>query len=1230
MKKNDEEVPSSRLSGRIKNSSARGKWLIFLWGVLLFPLPGAQAQLSTPSLAHAQVGKKNVTLHMKNTDLEQVIWEIQKQTEYVFMYGAREVKTVIGLNVDAKDRPALDVLESCLRDANLSYTVEGVNVVIKRREPVQQSPERVTIRGVVKDKAGETLPGAAVKIKGTETGAATNLDGEFSFMATPTPGMVIQISFMGMETREVVYTGQASITVVLQELTQSIEEVIVTGYQKIDRRLFTGSADVVKAENLAVGGTNDVSRMLQGKASGVQVQNVSGTFGAAPKMRVRGASSIYGDQKPLWVVDNIVLEDVVDVSADDLSSGDAKTLISSAVAGLNPDDIESFQILKDASATAFYGARAMNGVVVITTKRGKAGIVRVGYSGEFTARLKPVYREYDIMNSQQQMMLYRDMEAKGWLNYADVSRAAAGGVYRKMYDALDHYDPATGTFELMNTPEARMRYLQQFEKVNTDWFNTLFNNSVQQSHSVNLSGGSERATFFASTSLLYDPGWTIGDRVSRYTANMNASFLINDYLTFNISTTNSLRQQRAPGTIARETDPVNGTVSRGFDLNPFSFALNTSRAMRPYDGNGALEFYVLNYAPFNIIHELNKNYLDIDMLDTQFQTEFEIRPMRGWDIKAMGSIRFVKSTREHKIQEGSNLAECYRADYDATIRKANSYLYADPEIPGSVPISVLPQGGFYDRTDNRLLNTYFRAMTNYTSSMNDVHMYNVTAGMEVRKADRRESFSKGFGIQYDRGNVPFIDYRILKKILERGDNYYGLGNSYERFVAFFMSGGYNWGGKYTFSLTGRYDGSNRMGQTPSSRWLPTWNVSGAWHLHEEAFIREVEAISTLTLRSTYGLTASMGPTTNAKAVYLNDIAFRPTQAERENQIVIEQLENSNLTWEKQYEFNVGVDLGLFNNDVSISSDLYFRRGFDLIGRLKTSGIGGEAIKLANYANMASNGVEFTVNTKNITTSRFKWATNVTFSYNHNEITKLNSSTNVMGMISPYGAAAEGYPVRGIFAIPFMGLNTDGLPTFLDQDEKVSISNINFQESQHLDFLKYMGPVDPKYIGGLDNNFSFGNFRANIFFTYQFGNKVWLYPAFSFRYYDNAAHPKELADRWMVPGDEKRTNIPVLVSERQYAFDVKLPVAYNSYNQSTVRVAKGDFIRLKEVSVSYDLPKPWLEYLQLENVSMRFSASNLLLLYSDKKLKGQDPEFARSGGVSLPVPRQFSLALKVGF
>ena len=1171
---------------------------------------------------------KPISLNLENSTMVDIIKAIRGASGYRFLYNVDELNKLERRDFRVDNAQLDQVMEVLLAGTNLTYEVEN-NVIMIRPGNAPQVPEVVTLKGVVKDEAGVPLPGVAVMIKGTTLGTATDIDGNFTFKAPKTPGMVLSFSFVGMEPQEIVYKGQESFAVTMVEVATQIEEVIVTGYQKIDRRLFTGAADVVKAEDLKSSGANDVARMLQGKAAGVQVQNVSGTFGAAPKMRVRGASSIFGDQKPLWVVDGIVLEDVVDVSADDLSSGDAATLISSAVAGLNTDDIESFQILKDASATALYGARAMNGVVVITTKRGKEGSVRVNYSGEFTVRMKPSYRNYNIMNSQEQMMAYKDMEEKGWLTYADVSRSDRGGVYRKMYDALDEYDPETG-FVLPNTPEARAAYLQRFEKVNTDWFDELFKLSMQHSHSVSFTAGAERARYFASLSYFSDPGWTIADKVERYTANMNASFDINDYLTVSFLTSNSFRKQKAPGTLTRETDPVTGTVSRDFDLNPFSFALNASRAMRAYDENGDPEYYVMNYAPFNIFNELKNNYIDIDMLDTKFQAELAIKPRTGFDINFLGAVRYVKSSREHKITENSNQAEAYRAEYDATIREANKFLYDDPDTPGMPKISVLPQGGFYNRTDNRLLNYYFRGAVNYMKSINDLHVFNVMGGMEARSTDRRETFSNGYGIQYERGNVPYIDYRIIKQLLERSDQYFGLENAYDRFVAFFLTGSYSYAERYTINLTGRYDGSNKLGQSRASRWLPTWNVSGAWHLHNESFLAMSDIISLLSLRATYGLTASMGPATNAKAVFANEVTFRPTSAERENQIIISSLENSDLTWEKQYEFNVGMDLGVFNNRISLSADVYWRKCFDLIGIMRTMGIGGEPLKYANYADMKSNGVEFTLNTKNVQAGKFDWTSNLTFSFNQNEITNLRSEAGVMDLVSSTGYPKEGEAVRGIYAIPFMGLTGEGLPTYLNQDNEITTSDINFQERTKVDFLKYMGTADPKYTGGFDNTFKYGPLKLSVFLTYQFGSKIWLYPYFRYRYYDNESMPKEFADRWMVAGDEKKTTVPAFISTRQYEQDPNLNTAYSAYNYSTERVAKGDFIRLKEISLSYDLPQKWLKPLKLTNVSLRLAASNVCMLCSDKKLKGEDPEFARSGGVSLPVPKQFTFALKFGF
>jgi hypothetical protein len=373
----------------------------------------------------------------------------------------------------------------------------------------------------------------------------------------------------------------------------------------------------------------------------------------------------------------------------------------------------------------------------------------------------------------------------------------------------------------------------------------------------------------------------------------------------------------------------------------------------------------------------------------------------------------------------------------------------------------------------------------------------------------------------------------------------------------------------------------------------------------------------------------MGPATNAAVVYRNMVPFRPTDY-RENAIYIEELENSDITWEKQYELNVGMDLGVLNNRISLVADVYKRNGFDLIGRMRSAGLGGKRFKMANYADMTSHGFEFTLNTKNIHREDLKWATNITFSYNKNKITNLYTNPRVIDLLPVEGYPRLGYPVRGLYSIPFVGLTDDGMPILMNEDGLPTVGEVNFEEVEKHDFLIYEGPVDPKIIGGFDNTVNWKNFKAGIFFTYQFGSKLRLYPAFSSRYSDLLAMGREFADRWMLPGDEHVTSVPAIATAADAQKYPYLQRAYNAYNYSDVRVAKGDFIRLKDIYVTYDIPKKYLRTLGLNSASFRAAVSNVCLLLSDKKLKGQDPEFVRSGGVALPVPRQYTFTLKLGF
>jgi len=1174
-----------------------------------------------------------VTLNMEDAELEQVLWEIHEQTGLVFLYSSSDVKDVKELSLDAKEETVKSVLNRCLEDSGLEYEFKSKAVTLRKTSTPAKSPVKTQqqqtqkVSGVVLDDLGISLPGVSVLEKGTTNGVSTDFDGKFTIEIPDNGKVVLVFSFIGMESQEVVVRGQKELKITLLSDAEQLAEVVVVsdGFQKTDRRLFTGSAIIVKAEDAKVDGVVDVGRMLEGKAAGVTVQNVSGSFGAAPKIRVRGASSIYGNSKPLWVVDGMVLEDIVDVSADDLSSGDPSTLISSAVAGLNADDIESFQVLKDASATALYGARAMNGVIIITTKKGTVGKTNVSYTGEYTMRLKPSYSNYNIMNSKEQMSVYRELERKGWLNHADISRQSNGGVYKKMYDMINAYDPATG-FGLQNTPEARAKFLQKYEMANTDWFDELFKNSIVQNHSLSMSGGTDKGSFYFSTSLYNDEGWSIADKVRRYTTNAKGSVKLSDKLTIGLGTTASFRQQNAPGTFKRVENPIDGSYDRDFDINPFSYALNTSRALRPYNDKGGLEYFRMNYAPFNIIEEVKNNYLEFDVLDLKLQANLGYKVNKNLQYSFLGSLRYVKSTQEHKITGTSNMARAYRADDDPEMAKYNKFLYTDMDNPDALPEVVLPRGGFYNRVDNTMLSYSVRNNIDFNKIFNEKHIVNLFVGQEMSYTDRNNSNFNGIGYQWNRGGVPFVDYRFIKQQLQGGFTYYEMGDNFDRMLAFYSRASYSYEGKYTINGTYRYEGSNQLGKSTKSRWLPTWNVSGSWNAHAEDFLADSDVISHLTLRGTYGLTASMGPARNSSLILMSKIADRPLTSEKEAQMYIDELENAELTWEKQYETNIGLDLGLFRNRINMEFDAYQRKGFDLISAVRTSGIGGQYWKYANYADMESRGFEFMLSTKNIKSKDFNWDTNLNFSIMENEITSLKSTPSVYDLVRGIGGALEGHAVRGLFSIPFVGLNEDGVPTFINENGEVTASDINFQ-SENIDFLKYEGPIDPKIAGGFTNMFEYKNWRLNVHMSYQFGNKIRLNPAFKARYSDLDAMPKEFFDRWALPGDEDKTDIPVILSQRDY--DGKYVSTYNAYNHSTARVADGSFVRMKEISLAYNLPKSMLNRMKISKMQLKLQATNLFLIYSDSKLNGQDPEFFGAGGVAMPVPKQYTFTLKLG-
>jgi len=1085
--------------------------------------------------------------------------------------------------------------------------------------------QEITVKGTVTDNGGEPVAGASIQLKNSTTVySLSDVDGAYSIKVPQNSTLVF--ACLGYKTQEKNIGSRALIDIVLEADSEMLNEVVVTGMTAMDKRLFTGAATKINGEDAKINGLADVSRSLEGRAAGVSVQNVSGTFGTAPKIRVRGATSIYGSSKPLWVVDGVIIEDVVEVSSDELSSGDANTLISSAIAGLNSDDIESFQILKDGSATSIYGARAMAGVIVVTTKKGTAGTSRISYTGEYSYRLKPSYENFNIMNSQEQMGVYQELQQKGYLLYSGTANAEASGVYGKMYQMISQYDATNGQFGLANTEEAMASYLRAAEYRNTDWFNLLFTNNIQHTHSVSISSGTEKVQTYASISLMNDEGWTLQSAVKRYTANFNTTYNISKSLSANLIANTSYRKQRAPGTLSSDTDPVSGEVKRDFDINPYSYAINTSRTLDPD------EFYTRNYAPFNIFHELENNYMDLSVADVRIQGELTYKPIQKVTLKALGAMKYAGTSNEHYILDDSNQAQAYRAMPNSTIRQMNPLLYTDPDNIYALPISILPDGGIYERTDNRMLGWDFRGTASYNDEFAGNHIVNLFGGMESNSVDRHSTWFRGWGEQYNMGEIANYAYQAFKKGSEDNNQYYELSNRYERSVAFFATGTYSYKGRYTINGTGRYEGTNKLGKSRTSRWLPTWNVSAAWNVHEEDFMDNLSnAISHLSLKASYSLTADRGPAfvTNSYAVISSSNPWRPLSSLKESELYISSLANDELTYEKKRELNLGLATGFINNRINLEFDWYTRNNYDLIGICNTAGIGGEVTKYGNIAAMKSNGVELSLSTTNIKANNFTWTTSFIYSHTNNTVSQLKTTKRVIDLVSGSGFAMEGYPVRSIFSIPFKGLNDEGLPTFLDQNGNVTTTGIYFQEQNNLDFLEYSGSADPTDVGSFGNIFKWKGLTFNVFITYSFGNVVRLDPVFSNEYNDLDAMPKEFQNRWVVSGDENYTTIPVIASTRQNKNDSDLSYAYNAYNYSTERIAKGDFIRMKEISIAWQLPSAWVKKIGLADASLKLQGTNLFLLYADKKLNGQDPEFFNNGGVAVPVPKQFTLTLKLG-
>lgn len=1157
---------------------------------------------------------QNVSLNVKKQRLDVVLKEIKKQTKLNFLINAAYLQKSNNITLSVENTPIKTVLDAIFKQQPFGYIISNDVITVNPNSITQAGIQQTEINGIVRNSKGMPIAGVSVLDLESGTATQTNENGAFK-IKVKNPNTTLRFRLVGHKSID--RKASSNMSVQMSEIETEVDEVVVTGFQVLDKAKFKGSVSQVDKKNIDRSGAIDVSRMLQGAAAGVSVQSTSGTFGATPKIRIRGNSSISANQEPLYVINGVPITSPSNVAVSQLYSGDPASVLGSAIAGLNAQDIEDIQILKDGSATALYGTRAANGVIVIKTKKGSFNSTNINLSTALSFGVKPNVNQFNIMNSNQEMQLYKEMYDRGYLSNANWPEST--GAFTEAYKQL-----AMRELNLSDT----YKELNRSANANTDWFDVLFRNNLVQEHSLSFSGGGEKSTYYASGSYAKDDGQAIGFNMERFTADLRTTLKVTSKIDLDINVNWNHRAQLTPGTYNAGTRF--SEINRQFEINPFLYAMNTSRAMYPYNPDGSFKYYTENLAPFNIIEELNENFNETRSQEIRGLIRPTIKLFRNLTYEGTFAIRKANNSYDHTVTERSNVANAHRVDYNDVLRNQNTLLYRDPNDPFAYKETFLPEGGFLFKRGNWLTNWNIRNQLNFSDRFGE-HKLDLSAGLDMEEIYIDRDYSKATGYLYSGGQIISPSRLAMIRAVNLDDRTYT--KSFERVkkVGYYSFAQYSFKDCYHMSLTGRVDGSNIFGRRTRSKFLPNYSVGLAWNLERENFFKSfafADKVDYIKLRGSYALRGNQletSPMLNAE--YINLV--RLDGVNNDKGINIASPELFNLNWEKDYTTNVGLDIGLFNR-FSLAAEYYYRKNKELVATTNIAQEEGFTSKRINYGSLTNEGIDLTLGVRNILNKKdFIWDINLIYGYVKNRMSEGELQSSLLTQITkPEGYPLIGYPSEAIFAFRHAGLNAEGQPTFYKGDEV--ITGITSSERDR-SLIQYMGSRQPLGTGSFATSFQYKGLELRVFLTYAYGHKVFIKPTISRYFDDSSSKSGDLNYRWQTIGDENYTNIPGLVSTIQR---IHLGTVSNiddlAYNRSDFRVADASNLRLNEVLLSYDIG----QYLNkrfpvIKNSRIMFSANNIHY-WASGRLRGVDPELYLNGGTSLPNPRTYTLRLTFGF
>ena len=1073
--------------------------------------------------------------------------------------------------------------------------------------------------GRVVDSDGLGVIGAGVVCSGRpDRGTVCDEDGSFR-LEVPKGISKVEISALGMQS--VVYDLENSAVkdalIVLEYESTMLDQVVVTGYAQTTVKRITGSVGILNSDSFKDKPLASVSSLMQGEVAGVQVQAVSGQPGTQSRIRIRGTNNLSGSSNPLWVVDGVPLQnESPNLSSEEMAAGAFDNIFISGIGGINPNDIESITILKDAAAAAIYGSRAANGVIVVTTKRGSEGRLKLSYSNNFTWSFRP-QRNLELMDSGEKIAWEQEL----WDEFAADRYAAAQSDNTVIYPVVGIVGQVrAGCGQFAGWDKARQdAYLQELASSTTDWYGELFRNAFSHNHHLSLSGGSDKAAYYISLGYNDDNGMLINNRYQRYNVNSSLTLTPARWIKLDIGNDFSRQSSKSP-------DSYVDAFKYAYFANPYEkvrnedgswAADNTYFSLGYYNGRGVEEVMPLD--GFNILKELELNSTTTVNISNTLRAQADIRILEVLKFVGLLSWSYSDNSTDKIVDASTYTAFRDRLGYDD---KSQTKLY------GSI-------------TQNRGKRSSYVARGHFAWNQSfGRHTLNVIAGAELRGSDSNTVYSKRYNYNPITGtsSMPSISGPTdewVKEVERLSGEYF----TRSRYASFYASADYFLGKTIVLNASVRTDGSSNFGS--ERQFNPTWSAGAAWHLGEEKWMQRQRVLSHATLRAAYGFTGDVN--TSAPHYLVMQYAlqeYRYVNGKSYMMGSIPTAPNPDLGWEKTRDAKLGIDLGFLKDRLCLQAETYYRLSTDVVTSSRVASTSGYTYVYYNSADLMNSGVEFTLNGKIVRSRDWNVGASLNFAYNYNKVLSYKSASSTITAKDRY---VEGYPVGAIISGRYEGIDpVSGLYNFrLRPDAEVlTPSDLNDPDN----YRWYLGTTIAPFTGGFNVSASWKLLRLSISGVYSFGNKVYemidspasylnarhdgvstesVQSQYSDLYSNHLNVRRDRTSRW-TESNSSGALYPRIYDcyGTRYNFAQTNPMDWNIVN--AIYLKDVSYLRIKSIVLSCELPQAWLEKIRMEKICFNLSLNNMITISS---YDGMDPEVP---GATYPTTRSVSLGVSLGF